>query len=676
MDEGVKGRLAELRQQINFHDYRYYVLDDPVISDGEYDRLFRELLELEARYPELVTPDSPSRRVGGAVLDGFAAVEHVVPMLSLENVFDEGGLRDFDARIRRFLQIDGEIVYVAEPKLDGLAVELFYEDGVFTLGATRGDGRTGENITAQLRTVQTIPLRLQPQGSGQPRGLLVVRGEVYLGREEFDALNRQRLEQGEPLFANPRNAAAGSLRQLDPGITAQRPLAFFVYGVADPAMTPCAGQFELFEFFRQLGFRINPLVRQFQGIGPVADHYRHLLDIRHSLAYEIDGMVVKVDSFGLQQRLGNKARAPRWAVAYKFPAGRATTEILSVDFQVGRTGAVTPVAVLRPVEVDGVTVSRATLHNEDEIRRKDLHLHDRVLIQRAGDVIPEVVKPIVEERPAAARPITFPAVCPQCGHKLLRPPGDAVTRCVNPHCPAQRLQSLIYFAGKNGLDIEGLGRKNMEQLFRLGLVKDLADIFTLKEKDLAGLDGWGEKSAANTIRAIRAASNPGLARFITALGIRFIGEATADLLARRFRTLERLMAARESELLEIDGIGEQAASSLVDYFGDPSVRQLIARFLENGVGVKPVDEEERPLADHLFLFTGTLSSMSRSEAKQRVRALGAGVASGISRKVTHVVVGKKAGAKEKKAREMGLTILSEDEFLHLINQHDKQGGDR
>ena len=673
-DEDVAARLQELREQLNYHAYRYYVLDDPVISDGEYDRLFQELLDLEAAHPELVTPDSPSQRVGGAVLDGFATVEHAVPMLSLENVFDDQGLDEFDQRVRRFLQTKEPVHYVAEPKMDGVAVELVYEQGVFILGSTRGDGRTGEDITAQLRTVQTIPLRLQSGDDLTAPAHLVVRGEVYMGKAEFAALNERRARQGEPLFANPRNAAAGSLRQLDPRITARRPLSFFVYGVADPAATPCPSQSALFEYLRRLGFKVNPLVKKCRTMAEVKKRYRYLLAIRHSLDYEIDGMVVKVDSFALQQRLGNKARAPRWAVAYKFPASEATTRILDVEFQVGRTGAVTPVAILEPVSVDGVTVSRATLHNEDEIRRKDLHIGDRVLIRRAGDVIPEVIKPIVEARPPDAKPIRFPATCPRCGHKLVRPEGDAIIRCVNPHCPAQRLQSLIYFAGKNGLDIEGLGKKNMEQLFNLGLVKDLADIFSLKKEDLSKLEGWGEKSAGKTIQAIRAAARPSLARFITALGIRFIGEVTAELLARHFKTLERLRSATMEELLEIDGIGEQAAKSLIDYFADPSVQELLDRLQKNGLTVVPFQEEKRQLADSVFLFTGRLSSMSRSEAKQRVKELGGRVASGLSRKVTHVVVGDKAGSKEKKAREMGLHLISEEEFLQLVNPENRQGG--
>ena len=666
-------RLQELRSQINYHNYRYYVLDDPVISDGEYDRLFRELLDLEQRFPDLVTPDSPSLRVGGPPLDQFATVRHAQPMLSLDNVFSAAELAAFDEKIHRYLQMDDEIIYVAEPKMDGLAVELIYEDGLFVLGSTRGDGHVGEDITAQLRTVQTIPLRLRPD-SGQPvPASLSVRGEVFLTRAGFAELNRQREEQGEPLFANPRNAAAGSLRQLDPRVTAGRPLSFFVYAVGDTSVTPCASQGELFDYLAGLGFRVNPLIRRNATLADVREQYDRLLEIRHDLDYEIDGMVVKVDSFALQQRLGNTARAPRWAVAWKFPAMQATTVIRDVEFQVGRTGAITPVAILEPVAVEGVIVQRASLHNEDEIRRKDLRIGDTVLVQRAGDVIPEVIKPIVEKRTGSERPIRFPETCPVCGHRLVRPGGEAITRCVNPHCPAQRLQSLVYFASKSGLDLEGLGKKNMEKLFEAGLVRDLPDIFRLRREDLARLDGWGEKSADNVIRAIARARKTTLSRFLAALGIRYVGEVTAGLLARRFTTLEELMNADRDELLEIEGVGEQVAASLVDYFSDPSTRKMLEELFAAGLTIEPETAGERPLEGRVFLFTGSLKSMSRSEAKELVRELGAQVVSGISRRVTDLVAGERPGSKLKKARELGIKVLTEEEFLELTGR--KAGGD-
>lgn len=664
-EQQARARLTELRREIEYHNHRYYVLDDPVIADADYDRLFRELLELEEQYPPLVTADSPSRRVGGAPLAAFEEVAHPFPMYSLDNVFAEEELRDFEQKVRRFLQWTGGIVYIAEPKLDGLAVELIYEEGVLVQGSTRGDGEIGENIIHQLRTVQAIPLRL---AGNQAPARLIVRGEVFLPRDGFARLNRQRLEQGEPLFANPRNAAAGSLRQLDPRITAQRPLDFFVYGVGDPAAVPCAGQGELLQYLAGLGFRVNPQLRRCDTLEEVVSWYQHLLAVRHQLPYEIDGMVVKVDAFALQNRLGTTTRAPRWAVAWKFPATQVTTRITGVEFQVGRTGAVTPVALLAPVNVDGVMVKRATLHNQDEIERKDLRLGDLVLIQRAGDVIPEVIKAVTEVRTGEEKPVSFPQACPECNHPLHRPEGEAVTRCLNPHCPAQRLRSLIYFAGGDGLDIEGLGRKNMEQLVRVGLVKDLPDIFRLQAEDLAGLEGWGEKSAANAVQAIRAAGRSTLARFIRALGIRHVGEVNAGLLASHFGSLARIMAATAEELLLVEGIGQQAAASLVEYFADSQVREMIGRLFAAGLEIVPEETSGRQLDGRVFLFTGTLAEMSRNEAKQRVKTMGGQVVSALSSRVTDLVAGDKPGSKLKKAEEMGIRVLGEVDFVRLFGQ--------
>lgn len=665
--EEIRDQARELREQINYHNHRYYVLDDPVIADAEYDRLFRRLLELEQEYPELVTPDSPSRRVGGLPLSRFEEVRHVHPMLSLDNVFSSDELAEFEEKLQRFLKSSAPITYVAEPKLDGLAVELVYEQGVLVTGSTRGDGVVGENITAQLKTVQSVPLKLR-QESGPVPGQLVVRGEVFIGREEFAELNRQRAEAGEPLFANPRNAAAGSLRQLDPRVTARRPLECFIYAAADSGSVPCSRQSELFIWLAGLGFAVNPHIKLCHGPADVRNHYTHLLELREQLAYEIDGMVVKVDDFSLQQRLGNTARAPRWAVAWKFPAVQATTKIEDVEFQVGRTGAVTPVALLKPVQVEGVVVRRATLHNQDEIERKDLRIGDTVLIQRAGDVIPEVVKPVVEQRTGGEQSIVFPTTCPVCGHMLLKPEGEAVTRCVNPHCPAQRLQSLIYFAGKSGMDIEGLGKRNVELLVSKGLVTDIPDFFRLRKGELARLEGWGEKSAENVIAALEKAKQTTLARFLGALGIRYVGEVTAALLARHFENLESVMAARKDDLLAIEGIGDLAATSLVDYFSDPSTRAMIDRLLAEGLTILPPVEGEQPLSGRVFLFTGTLKSMGRSEAKQIVKELGGQVVSGLSRRVTDLVAGEKAGGKLKKAGEMNVPVVSEEKFLEIIGR--------
>ncbi len=657
-------RLEELRLLLTEHSHRYYVLDDPTISDSEYDRFFQELLEIEKKHPDWVTPDSPSLRVGGTPLDKFDQVEHRMPMLSLENAFDDQDLHAFEERLLRFLLQDDPPGYMAEPKLDGLAVELVYEEGLLVQGSTRGDGRVGEDITAQLRTVSSIPLRLRNTTVQR----LEVRGEVFMDRRGLDALNRQRTAVGEPLFANPRNAAAGSLRQLDPAITAQRPLRFFVYGVSDPLLTGCLNQGELLDFLAGLGLPVSSHVRFCPDMAAVISRFSELASLRHELVYEIDGMVVKVNDFLLQNRLGSKARAPRWAIACKFPAIQATTRIIDVEFQVGRTGAVTPVAILDPVDVGGAMVSRATLHNGDEIKRKDLHTGDTVLIQRAGDVIPEIVKAVAEQRDGSEQPIVMPDACPVCSHPLVKPKGEAVTRCLNPHCPAQRLQSFAHFCSKAGLDIEGLGKKSVEQLFELQLIRDLPDIFLLKKEDLASLEGWGERSAENVLAAARRARTPSLSRFLAALGIRYVGEVTASLLERSFHSLERLIETTVDDFLEVEGLGDQAANSIVEYFSDPSVQEMFDRFKEAGVHpliAKPM-EEKLLLSGEVFLFTGSLKQLSRTEAKKLVKDNGGQIASGVTKKLTCLVVGEKPGSKLKKAQDMGKKVLTEEEFLLLL----------
>jgi DNA ligase (NAD+) len=661
----ARARLAELRRQLHHHAYLYYVRDDPRISDGEYDLLFQELLELEKKFPELVSEDSPSRRVGGGVLAGFETVAHRLPMLSLENAFTEQDLLDFEQRLQRFLHTADPLSYLAEPKLDGLAVELVYDRGRLTTGSTRGDGRVGENITANLKTIPTIPLRLR--GENCP-DRLEVRGEVFIPIAGFRALNEQRLGNGENLFANPRNAAAGSLRQLDSKITAARPLDFYAYGVSEPLALPGENHHQILAFLAASGFKTNPLTKLCSDIRAVISHFAFLAAKRRDLEYEIDGMVVKVDSLDLQQRLGNKARCPRWAIACKFPASQATTRLLAVEFRVGRTGAVTPVAWLEPVNVGGVMVSRATLHNEDEIVRKDLRINDLVLVQRAGDVIPEVVKPIKEKRGGGELPVKMPARCPECGEELLRKTGESALRCVNIHCPAQKLRALIHFAGKSGLDLEGFGAKAMEQLFDRGLVKDIPDLYFLSAAVLADLPGWGEKSAANALAALAQSKNPPLARFITALGIRYVGEVSAQLLEERFGSLARLRQASQAELEESEGVGPQVAASLVAFFRNEHNRQILDRLAQAGVQIKDraAPAAGLPLTDKVFLFTGGLAALSRSEAKNRVKSLGGQVASSISHKVTHVVAGEKAGSKLAKASDLGLAILSEEDFKSMI----------
>ena len=666
MEQGKVEQLQQLREQIRLHAHRYYVLDDPIIADGEYDALFRELLALEAAHPELVTADSPSHRVGGSPLQTFAPVEHASPMLSLENIFNAVEFASFEGKLRRYLKADEPLRFITEPKLDGLAVELVYRQGVFVVGSTRGDGLVGENITAQLKTVQSIPLRLEKGERAAVPDELIVRGEVFLSKTGFLHLNRLREEEGESLFANPRNAAAGSLRQLDPRITAQRPLAFFVYGVGNPeALAASSQEAILAELFR-FGFPVNTLVKVCGNFREVEEQYQRILAGRHDLDYEIDGLVVKVDDLSLQQRLGATARAPRWAVAWKFPAIQATTVVEAVEFQVGRTGAVTPVAHLRPVEVNGVVVKRATLHNKDEIERKGLRLHDAVLVQRAGDVIPEVVKVIPEMRIGSEQPIVFPTACPECGESLMQTEGEAVIRCINPYCPAQHLQKMIYFVGKSGLDLEGLGKKNIERLIREGLVRTIPDFFRLDAEKLANLDGWGEKSAHNVLAAIESKKTMGLAQFIGALGIRHVGEVTAGLLAQHFTDLHQLMAAGKEKFVQIEGIGEQTAESLAEYFRDPTTRQMVEQLFQLGLVFQAQEKSQALLTGRVFLFTGTLQALSRDEAKQVVKAQGGQVASSLSHRVTDVVVGEKAGSKRKKAEEMGLALLPEEAFLSLI----------
>jgi DNA ligase (NAD+) len=594
-------------------------------------------------------------------------------MLSLENAFNEQELREFEERLQRFLRSEAELSYMAEPKLDGLAVELVYEKGLLITGSTRGDGRIGEDITRNLKTIRSVPLRLTVQENMQLPDILEVRGEAYLTLEGFKDLNEQRLAADETVFANPRNAAAGSLRQLDSRITAQRPLEFFCYGVSDTEQTPCGTQQELLEYLHKLGFKINPLTRLCHNISEVIAHFGYLQENRETLPYDIDGMVVKVNSFELQQRLGNKARSPRWAIAAKFAATQATTILQKVDFQVGRTGAVTPVAILEPVNIGGVVVSRATLHNEGEIKRKKLKLGDHVLVQRAGDVIPEIVKPVIEQRNGKEKNIQLPENCPVCQHRLFTPEGEAITRCPNSHCPAQRLRLLIHYTSKAGMDIEGLGKKAMEQLFNEKLVRDIPDIYDLKVEDLAALEGWAEKSAQNVVAAIKASLETTLARLISGLGIRYVGEEVASLLDDYFEgSLEKLMQAGEKELLDIEGIGPQTAQSIREYFHDLEVKKMIARLMSFGFVFFSAAQKQgkQPLGGLVFLFTGSLAAMSRDEAKVRVKERGGKVASQVSKKVTHVVVGEKPGSKLKKAQELELKILAEKDFLNLLTGAD------
>lgn len=662
----IISRVQELREKVHYHNYRYYVLDDPVVSDAEFDRLLLELQRLEEQYPALITPDSPTQRVGAAPLEKFVSVRHRLPMISLENAFSETEAREFDERLKRFLRTSEDFQYVAEPKMDGCAVELVYERGRLAVGSTRGDGIRGEDVTLNLKTIHTIPLQVLEQKLAAPE-LLEVRGEVYMDLAEFGKLNEQRLERGEAAFANPRNAAAGSLRQLDPAVTAGRPLKIYCYGVGEVQGRSFGSHREVLETLKVWGFRVNPLIETCQGIEAAIGYHHRLEHQRHGLPYEIDGVVLKVDSLALQERLGVKARSPRWALAYKFAATQETTRVLDIVVNVGRTGAVTPMAVMEPVEVGGVTVSRATLHNEDEVARKDVRGGDWVLIQRAGDVIPEVVKVITERRTGREEPFRMPQNCPVCETSLIRPPGEKVTRCPNPDCFGALTRSIMHFAGKGAMDIDGLGEKIILQLVNAGLVRDAGDLYKLTEGDLIPLERFAEKSARNIIQAIRGSKHPPFRRLINALGLRFVGEATARVLAQHFRNLEELLKAPGEDLLQVEGVGEQVASSIREYFDNPRHQALLAKLKE--LGVKEREPEVRtagPLAGKTFVFTGGLARLSREEAKAMVTARGGKVSSSVSAKTDYVVAGIDPGSKYTKARELGVAILDEAGFEELI----------
>jgi DNA ligase (NAD+) len=667
LDEDVKNRVAKLRGALHWHNYLYYVLDEPEVSDAQYDRLMRELTDLETAYPELIKPDSPTQRVGAPPLEKFETASHTVPMLSLENAFDEEEVLAFDQRVRRFLGTDSQLFYTGEPKLDGVAVELVYQDGRLTEASTRGDGYTGEVVTANIRTIRAVPLVLLDTASVTVPSRLEVRGEVFIPIEGFEQLNKERLDQGEQTFANPRNAAAGSLRQLDSGITAKRPLDIFCYGVGMVTDLEFVSHWETLQALKALGFRVNPDIKPQTGIEEIIGYYKELLDRRHGFRYEIDGMVIKVDDLALQIRLGEKSRSPRWALAYKFPAIQETSRVLKIEVQVGRTGALTPVAHLEPVSVGGVTVSRATLHNEDEIKKKDIRVGDTVLVQRAGDVIPEVVKAITTKRTGAEKPFQMPGECPVCGSKVLRLEGEAVWRCINANCPAQVKESIKYFASKGAFDIDGLGDKLVWQLVDKGLLSSYADLFVMDNASVIRLERMAEKSAQNLMDAIAKSKQVTLARFIYALGIRHVGEHIARVLARRFKTLSALISANADELIAVDEIGPQVSESVRAFFDDPENKRSIERMLDAGVTFKTEGAlmDEQPLADKTFVLTGALDSMTRSEAKVRIEALGGKVSASVSRKTTYVVAGKDPGSKLDKARELGVKILDERVFTEI-----------
>ncbi len=659
-------RADELRRLLEHHNYRYYVLDDPEVPDAEYDRLIRELESLESTYPDLVTPDSPTQRVSGTPMEGFATIQHRVPMLSLGNAFSETEVAEFCRRVSQGLERE-DIIFAAEPKLDGVAISLTYVQGLLTTAATRGDGERGEDVTANVRTIRAVPLKLL--GDGWP-ALLEVRGEIYMPRSGFDAFNRKALANGEKPLVNPRNGAAGSLRQLDPQLTAQRPLAFYAYSTATRDQLPDT-QLDTLERLKDWGIPVNPEVRRVQGLAGCLDYHRRIGLLRPTLGYDIDGVVYKVDRFDQQGFLGFVSKAPRWALAHKFPAEEEITRLVDIDIQVGRTGALTPVARLAPVFVGGVTVTNATLHNEDEIRRKDVRPGDWVVVRRAGDVIPEVARAIHERREGTLAEFQMPEVCPECGSRVERVEGEAVARCSGGLvCPAQRKHSIRHFATRKAMDIEGLGDKLVDQLVEEGLIHTVADLYHLSHEQLTALDRMGGKSAENLLKALEKSKTPPLNRLLYALGIREVGEVTAHSLAAHFGTMEALQDASVETLTEVSDVGPIVAAHVAAFFQQEHNRQVIQALSDAGVKWQALETQvgEQPLAGEIWVLTGALS-MPRIQVKNLLESLGAKVTGSVSAKTTTLLAGEAAGSKLKKAEKLGIKIISESDFVDYVGSH-------
>lgn len=675
--------IEDLRQKIRYHNHRYYTLDDPEISDAEYDRLFQRLLDLERQNPHLATPDSPTQRIGTEPQRAFSQVKHGTPMLSLENGFSDKDITDYDKRVKRLLGDTQDLQYTVEPKMDGVAVELVYENGSLSIASTRGDGDTGEDITANIKTILSVPLNLtQPEGGKPIPALLEARGEVYMETEAFEALNARQLENNLQPFANPRNAAAGSLRQLDSRITAKRPLNMFCYGIGEISGPKFDTQYELMLSLQQWGLRVNrPYLKLCYTIDEAVNYCHHLEDVRKQFPFEIDGAVIKVNQLELQERLGQKSRSPRWALAFKFKSIQETTKILKIDVQVGRTGALTPVAHLQPVQIGGVLVKRATLHNQEEIRKKDIRESDTVIVQRAGDVIPEVVKVIKSKRIGVEKEFVMPTRCPVCGAKVAKKEGEVVLRCPNPDCSVQVKESLKHFVSKGAMDIDGLGDKIIAQLRDKGLIREEADIYSLRFEDLIKLDKVKEKSAKNILRAVENSKKTTLAKFIFALGIRHVGEHIARTLANHFQSLESIQSASREDLeyqkgkggahgSGIKGIGPEIAESVVSFFEDPQNRQNIKRMIEAGIrpeGVSPVVPSSSAVKK-TFVITGSLRTVTRSQAKDTIEKKGGRLSSSVGTTTDYLVVGESPGSKFNKAKDLGITILSEDEFFRLLER--------
>ena len=669
ISEEVVQRCQRLKDDLNQHNHAYYVLDDPSIPDSEYDRLMRELQAIEQEFPQLLTADSPSQRVGGVALDSFSQVVHAVPMLSLDNAFSDTEMVDFDRRIKERINLSAlqQVTYACEPKLDGVAVSVLYKNGVLERAATRGDGSVGEDITANVRTIKSIPLRLQ--GDKLPN-ILEVRGEIYMPKDGFNRLNQKARQAGEKPFVNPRNAAAGSLRQLDSKITATRPLEMCAYSVGQfEGGDKPNSHFQMLQMLGKLGFKINQHIKQVEGIDACEDYYQYLASIRDQLDYDIDGIVYKVNAFNLQERLGFVAKAPRWAIARKFPAQEEMTRLLDVEFQVGRTGAVTPVARLEPVFVGGVTVGNATLNNADEINRLGVCIGDTVIVRRAGDVIPQIVKAVVEKRPQGAQPIVFPERCPVCQSAVKRAEGEAVARCTGGlFCGAQTKEAIKHYASRKAMDIDGLGDKLVDALVDNDLIYSVADLYDLKLEGLVNLERMAQKSAENLLKSIEISKQTTLPKFLYSLGIREVGEATAQTLANNFGTLDAVIAASMDQLLEIDDIGPIVARHIVDFFNNPDNLPIVEAIIAAGVQWKDIDQsaDSLPLKGQTWVLTGTLETMSRAEAKDKLQQFGAKVAGSVSAKTYAVVAGPGAGSKLKKAQALDIQVLTEQSLIEFL----------
>lgn len=670
-DEGdIKKRIEKLKDQINYHNYRYYVLDSPEISDAEYDRLFDELVELEKKHPKFVTPDSPTQRVGAPPLTEFKTVPHSIPMLSLNKALTEDEFLDFHRRVKELSGAsEKKIEYTAELKFDGLAVELVYKDGKLVQGSTRGDGFIGEDITLNLKTIKTIPLRLLKR-KAKVLNLLEVRGEVIMSKSEFEKLNKEREKKEEPLFANPRNAAAGSVRQLDSKITASRPLYMYAYGIGRFEGIKLNSHSESLQYLKDLGLNVNPHQKLCKNTLEVIEFYQNILKIREKLDCEIDGIVVKMNDFKLQEKIGELSRSPRWAVAWKFPAQQETTVVEDIRVNIGRTGAVTPVAILRPVRVGGVVVSRATLHNEDEMRKKDVRIKDTVLVQRAGDVIPEVVKVITSKRTGKEKIFKMPEKCPVCGSKVERLLGEAVHRCTGIACPAQIKENMYHFVSKGAMNVDGLGFKLLEQMLDKGLIKDPADLYFLKKEDIMKMDRMGDKLAENILGAIEKSKNPDLPHLIYALGIRNVGEHLATVLAKEFNSINNLKNKSKEELTAVHEIGPIVAESIYNFFHDEKNLKVLEKLKKGGLKFPKmkVKVKKTPLSKKTFVLTGALESFTRDEAKKIIEDMGGRVSSSISKNTDFVVVGKDPGSKLDKAKSLKIKTIDENEFKKLIGK--------